>query len=141
MTKICECGKIEGNNKSLHRNECKNFESQSCGKCKPNENCVCKEFKSKTIPLKPKLKTLEDFRPEGKFGGVDVEGQSIRITLWMLKQEAIKWYKYHLKQIKIIENKVEKFGITSSEQKQIMRMHSINGWLWNFFNITEEDLK
>ncbi|HED05065.1 MAG TPA: hypothetical protein ENI61_00090 [Ignavibacteria bacterium] len=40
-----------------------------------------------------KLKTLKDFKPEGKFGGVDVEGQSIRIPHWMLKQEAIKYIK------------------------------------------------
>ncbi len=34
----------------------KKFESQeSCGKCKPDENCICKEFKFKTIIFGPKI--------------------------------------------------------------------------------------
>jgi hypothetical protein len=70
------------------------------------------------------LKTLEDFKPEGKYGGVDVKGQSIRIPHWMLKQEAIKWIK-HLK--------YERY-------KKSERWDEI-AWIKHFFNIENKDLK
>jgi hypothetical protein len=37
------------------------------------------------------LKTLDDFQPDGKFGGIDIQGQSIRIPKWMLRENAINW--------------------------------------------------
>ena len=102
------------------------------------------------------LKTLKDFKPEGKFGGVDVKGQSIRIPHWMLKQEAIKWIKDRLDAIKnynSFEHSTEvafNLNISNKEaSKQLSVVETIEKkrykdqiwWIKHFFNITEEDVK
>jgi len=94
--------------------------------------------------MKEELKTLEDFKPEGKYGGVDVEGQSIRIPHWMLKQEAIKHIKEcdYFGEFKENKDKIRDEWLCKLEDRDgIKHFCPKCEWIMHFFNIEESDLK